>query len=291
MESGVQGEGVNQSNEIDSESNSFDKNDDMSEDEMTVLGGREIDVVESNNDDKRKAKKRRKGVKVKDNNSKSKVWEVFDKVTIGDASEDGKKTLKAKCKYCKKMYAYMQGSTTSTLSRHMKSCGAYSKHLEKKLDQSLLNFAPSNAGESGSGLPTITSPRDYNHEQVRKLIAKMNIVHEYPFRMVEHTWFNIAMKYLNPQYEFIGRKTIRAECLKVYESEKEKLSKALKGVDYISLTTDLWTSNQTLSYMCLVAHYIDSDWKMQCRVLNFFELDPPHKGPVIGQATYECVTT
>jgi hypothetical protein len=61
MESGVQGKGVNQSNEIDSESNSFDKNDDMSEDEMTVLGGREIDVVESNNDDKRKAKKRRKG--------------------------------------------------------------------------------------------------------------------------------------------------------------------------------------------------------------------------------------
>jgi hypothetical protein len=57
----VQGKGVNQSNEIDSESNSFDKNDDMSEDEMTVLGWREIDVVESNNDDKRKAKKRRKG--------------------------------------------------------------------------------------------------------------------------------------------------------------------------------------------------------------------------------------
>jgi hypothetical protein len=61
MESSVQGKGVNQSNEIDSESNSFDKNDDMSEDEMTVLGWREIDVVESNNDDKRKAKKRRKG--------------------------------------------------------------------------------------------------------------------------------------------------------------------------------------------------------------------------------------
>jgi hypothetical protein len=29
---------------------------------------------------------------------------------------------------------------------------------------------------------------------------------------------------------------------------------------------------------------------MQCRVLNFFELDPPHKGPMIGQAVYECVT-
>jgi hypothetical protein len=178
-------------------------------------------------------------VKVKDNNSKSKVWEVFDKVTVGDASEDQKKALKAKCKFCKKMYAYIQGSTTSILSRHMKSCGAYSKHLENKLDQSLLNFAPSNAVESGSGLPTITWPRDYNHEQVIKLIAKMIIVHEYPFRMVGHTWFNIVMKYLNLQYEFIGRKTIGAECLKVYESEKEILSKTLKGVDYIYLTTDL----------------------------------------------------
>jgi hypothetical protein len=61
-------------------------------------------------------------------------------------------------------------------------------------------------------------------------------------------------------------------------------------VDFISLTTDLWTSNQTLSYMCLVARYIDKDWKMQYCVLNFFELDPPHKGHVIGHAAYECVT-
>ena len=74
----------------------------------------------------------------------------------------------------------------------------------------------------------------------------MIIVHEYPFRMVEHTWFNIVMTYLNPLYQFIGRKTIKAECLKVYESEKEALAKIIKGVDFISLTTDLWTSNQTL---------------------------------------------
>jgi hypothetical protein len=50
--------------------------------------------------------------------------------------------------------------------------------------------------------------------------------------------------------------------------------------------------------MCLVAHYIDSDWKMQCRVLNVFELDTTtrarththtHKGPIIGKVVYECV--
>jgi hypothetical protein len=271
----------------------------MSEDEMTVLGGKDVDVVRVDESDGggdvNRVKKRRKGVnkpvKVEGGSKgKSKVWEVFDKVNVPNPADKENPLLKAKCKYCKKLYSYAQGSTTTTLSRHMKNCDKYQKHIEQKLDQSLLNFAPSTIGESGSGLPTISSPKDYNHEQVKKLISKMIIVHEYPFRMVEHTCFNILMKYMNLLYEFVGRKTIRAKCLRIYGSEKESLAKVLKCVDFISLTTDLWTSNQTLSYMCLVAHYIDKDWKMQYRVLIFFELDPPHKGYVIGQAAYECVT-
>jgi hypothetical protein len=42
--------------------------------------------------------------------------------------------------------------------------------------------------------------------------------------------------------------------------------------------------------MCVVAHYIDADWRMQTRVLAFMELDPPHSGHVIADALWECVT-
>ena len=42
--------------------------------------------------------------------------------------------------------------------------------------------------------------------------------------------------------------------------------------------------------MCLVAHFIDKNWNMQCRVLNFVELEPPHSGNVISQAVFECVS-
>jgi hypothetical protein len=49
----------------------------------------------------------------------------------------------------------------------------------------------------------------------------MIIVHDYSFRMVEHKWFNILMKWMNNNYESIGRKTIKNECMKVYEYEKE----------------------------------------------------------------------
>jgi hypothetical protein len=50
----------------DSESNSFDKKDEMSEDEMTVLGGKDVDVVRVDESDGggdvNRVKKRRKGV-------------------------------------------------------------------------------------------------------------------------------------------------------------------------------------------------------------------------------------
>jgi hypothetical protein len=77
--------------------------------------------------------------------------------------------------------------------------------------------------------------------------------------------------------------------MKLYESEKETLKKIFRGVKKISLTCDLWISNQTICYMSLVAHYIDADWKMHCRVINFIELEPPHSGVVISNAIYDSL--
>ena len=147
-------------------------------------------------------------------------------------------------------------------------------------------FRKTNATTSGPDVQCI----EYDKELIKEVMAKMICVHEYSFRMVEHKWFNILMKCLNPTYQPIGRKAIRAECMRVFKKERELLQVALKDVDFISLTTDLWTSNQTISYMCVVAHFIDKDWKMQTRVLSFIDLDPPHSGHVISDAIYECVT-
>jgi hypothetical protein len=66
------------------------------------------------------------------------------------------------------------------------------------------------------------------------------------------------MKHMNQKYKFIGRKTIRNECIKVCEYEKELLKTSPRNVEHISLTCDLWTSNQTLFYMALVSHYKDA---------------------------------
>ena len=74
--------------------------------------------------------------------------------------------------------------------------------------------------------------------------------------------------------------------MKVCENEKKNLKETLKAVGRVSLTTDLWTSNQTIGYMCLTCHFLDSNWKLQKRILNFGSLAPPHTGLAIADAIF-----
>ena len=67
----------------------------------------------------------------------------------------------------------------------------------------------------------------------------------------------------------------------IYNSEREKLRKSLKGCR-VCLTTDTWTSLQNLNYMCLTCHFIDDAWKLHKRILNFCQVED-HKGETIGR--------
>jgi hypothetical protein len=212
---------------------------------------------------------------------RSECWMYFKEVKAVSKKRPGEVVKKAKCLHCFELFAYGGGSTTS-LNRHKDACPIILNKKAKLLRQGTIGFDPEKPGAS------LIVNNEYDHEECRKIIAKMIIVHEYPFRMVEHAWFNVLMNYMNASYKFTGRKTIRAECMKVYLAENEILKNQLRSVERISLTCDLWTSNQNLCYLALVAHYIDDEWNMQSRVLNFIELDPPHSGNIIAQAVFEC---
>jgi hypothetical protein len=87
----------------------------------------------------------------------------------------------------------------------------------------------------------------------------------------------------------VSRITIKNDCIEVFETEKDKIKRILNGVDRISLTSDYWTSNQTIGYMCLTAHYINSDWKLQKHIIGFNELAPPHSSEEIADGILEIL--
>ncbi|XP_044353940.1 zinc finger BED domain-containing protein DAYSLEEPER-like isoform X2 [Triticum aestivum] len=282
---------VNEGYEEVDEADAYDMDDEMS-DPSLGLGdkGNDVQAVVLVNNEKTKRVIRKKATVNVGNNvkvRKSRVkrapcWQHFKEVKAVCKKKPGAVVTKAKCLHCCNLFAYTPGGPTTSLNRHVDVCADYLNKKGRQQRQGTINLDPEKPGAS------LIVNHEYDHAQVVKIIAKMIIVHEYPFRMVEHAWFNILMRYMNASYKFIGRKKIRAECMKVYLSEKEILKKQLRSIESISLTSDIWTSNQNLSYLAIVAHYIDEDWVMQFRVLNLIELDPPHTGFVIAQAVFEC---
>ena len=69
-----------------------------------------------------------------------------------------------------------------------------------------------------------------------------------------------------------SRQTISREVLNIFKNERDKLMKAMKR-RRICFMTDTWTSIQNLCYMCLTARFIDDNWKLQKRIINFQQVE------------------
>ncbi|XP_073152733.1 zinc finger BED domain-containing protein RICESLEEPER 2-like [Henckelia pumila] len=63
--------------------------------------------------------------------------------------------------------------------------------------------------------------------------------------------------------------------------EKAKIQSVI-GDLRVSITTDTWTSIQNINYMVVTAHFLDNDWKLHKRILNFTKITN-HSGEEIGK--------
>ena len=89
-----------------------------------------------------------------------------------------------------------------------------------------------------------------------------------PLSVVEDTGFRKFVQALDPRYLPPSRRTMTRSLLPdVYESVRSVLSEELASVQYVALTSDLWTSRQTLGYITVTCHYIDSAWNLKSAVL------------------------
>ena len=84
----------------------------------------------------------------------------------------------------------------------------------------------------------------YNFDQnvSRNELARMIILHEYPLSVVDHIGFRKYSTSLQPLFRMVSRNTIK-DILSIYEKEREKSKHEIdKNQGIISITTDMWTS-------------------------------------------------
>ncbi|XVE92893.1 hypothetical protein REPUB_Repub01dG0142700 [Reevesia pubescens] len=71
---------------------------------------------------------------------------------------------------------------------------------------------------------------------------------------------------------------------------KEKINFGLEKISSrIPLTADLWTSCTIDRYLCLIAHFVDDDWKLRSLILNFRHMPPPHSAFLLYKEIYNLL--
>ncbi|KAL0005989.1 hypothetical protein SO802_013550 [Lithocarpus litseifolius] len=127
-------------------------------------------------------------------------------------------------------------------------------------------------------------PTAFTVEASRKALTEMIIIDGLPFRFVERYGFQKYSTTLQPKLQIRdipSRQTVARDVIGIYGVGREKLKEALKGCR-VCLTMDIWTSIQNLNYMSLTCHFIDDDWKLHKRILNFCQVED-HRGETLSR--------
>uniref|UniRef100_A0A803MKM4 BED-type domain-containing protein n=1 Tax=Chenopodium quinoa TaxID=63459 RepID=A0A803MKM4_CHEQI len=231
--------------------------------------------IEEHESDNEKSKPKRKRMK-----DRSEVWEHFIK-------EETHTGMESRCKYCGIRYKCgTKRNGTSPLWAHINRCRKYPYNTPKESKQSLLSFK-SNKIESGctSGLSYVK----YDPTVIRKALSEMVIVDELRFKFVEGVGFKQFCNVMEPRFHVPSIITVAKDCYETFLTQKRKLKLVLKKCNSrVSLTTDTWTSIQQINYMCLTVHFVDNDWNLQKRILNFCPISS-HKGEEIGKEIEKCL--
>ncbi|KAL0446508.1 UNVERIFIED_CONTAM: putative AC transposase [Sesamum latifolium] len=221
------------------------------------------------------SKKRKKRVVT----SRSPWWDHYTKF---QCEKDN--VQKAKCKYCgREIKADPKAHGTRPLRSHYESCKKKPQEITRNQNQ--LSFVPTRMGDRDAPLVNWR----FDQDKTREALCHMLVVDELPFKLVEHPGFRHFLSVACPMFAIPSRRTITKDIFNVYVSERARLKSFIKEhAQRVCITTDTWTSIQRVNYMCMTAHFIDDDWNLHKRILNFCPIIG-HKSEEIGKGVEKCL--
>jgi len=99
-------------------------------------------------------------------------------------------------------------------------------------------------------------------------VMRMIAVDVQPFSCVEDEGFKELMKAMDPRYKLPSRSHLRDVVLpSQYEELKNKLYVILANVDFLALTTDMWTSRANEGYITITCHFVSNNFKLESEIL------------------------
>ncbi|RLN04129.1 zinc finger BED domain-containing protein RICESLEEPER 1-like [Panicum miliaceum] len=114
--------------------------------------------------------------------------------------------------------------------------------------------------------------RKFDQEASFQELSKMIILHGHPLSIVEHEEMRSFSKSLNPEFNMASSIDVEEYSTILFQKLKADLHQKIAQSHRVSLSASLCTphgSESSVKYLCLSVHFVDSDWKLQRRIIKF----------------------
>jgi len=122
---------------------------------------------------------------------------------------------------------------------------------------------------------------DARKQKLDKLVAFLVAKDLQPFSVVNDKGFQDLIHTLDPKYKLPCKTTLRNKILPSLITEvNAKLQEILEQIEYVSLTTDLWSSLAGEGYITITCHFI-LDGDLKTVVLETVQIEGSHTAELI----------
>ena len=115
--------------------------------------------------------------------------------------------------------------------------------------------------------------KEYTNENLEDALVKWVVKDDQSFVVIESEEFKDLLQLIKPGIRLPSSETLKRRIINKFETKKEELYIAMQtNRSKISFTTDCWTSPNNIAFMGVTMHFIDENWTMKARTLDFFSL-------------------
>ena len=210
------------------------------------------------------------------------VWHFFPQPDKSIRTQIRNKKLKnhsVKCKICSTLFTF-KGGTTNLLNHVKNKHKTEYAEVLQKLDGSVSNNSM-NAKDSKLSIGAMLGLRKkhtFSQDTFERLLTRFIVCCDESYRVVESEEFKDFVQYLRCETTMPSADTISRRVQMYYSELKTQVSSILEQVQYLSFTTDIWTSPTAMPYMAVTAHWIEKDWNQISIVLGFAPAPDSHTG-------------
>ncbi|CAF3790922.1 unnamed protein product, partial [Rotaria socialis] len=129
--------------------------------------------------------------------------------------------------------------------------------------------------------------------KIHKRIGEMIALDIQPYSIVEDIGFRKLIQDICPNYEIPSRTYFSQKVVPgIYDNVFQSVKAHLDTANYISLTTDIWTSNNSnAAFLSMTGHWLSDEFYQQRAVLRVIHFPESHTGQNISEYIHKGLAT